>query len=50
MTQHRHGVDPALGPILLRDVNQYYLTPDAVSPVVAMAVFPAPSHPIDLLL
>jgi hypothetical protein len=49
MMPHRHCVDPALDPILLRYLNQYYLTPDAVSSVVAMPVFPAPSHPADRL-
>jgi hypothetical protein len=29
-TPHRHWVDPALDPILLRDLNQYDLTPNAV--------------------
>jgi hypothetical protein len=49
MMPRRHWVDPALDPILLRYLNQYYLTPDAVSPVVVMPVFPAPSHPADRL-
>jgi hypothetical protein len=30
MTEHRHWVDPALDPILLRDLNQDYLAADAV--------------------